>query len=74
MCISFLFWYYKDILESGLGVIQTGDITSEILSQEKSHAAHQVKIKFCYPVNHYFRNVWLVFLIFLLLLEGHNKI
>ncbi|XP_068911949.1 putative leucine-rich repeat-containing protein DDB_G0290503 isoform X5 [Tenebrio molitor] len=33
-----------DILESGLGVIQTGDITSEILSQEKSHAAHQKDI------------------------------
>jgi hypothetical protein len=31
----------KDILESGQGVIQTGDITSEIISEEKSHATHQ---------------------------------
>jgi hypothetical protein len=48
MCISFLFWYYKDILESGQGVIQTGDITSEIISQEKSDATHEVIINFIY--------------------------
>jgi hypothetical protein len=37
-------------------VIGLGD-TTEIISQEKSHATHQVKMNFCCQVNHYFRNV-----------------
>jgi hypothetical protein len=55
----YFFFCYKNVTKSE-EVIRVGE-TTEIISQEKFHATDEVKINFCCQVDHYFRNVSLVF-------------